>query len=57
MIAEAEIVRGAPIAGALRRQCEEAIEKANITPHLVNIVAGEVTRRVWDFDKSELVDR
>ncbi|GJM20091.1 MAG: bifunctional protein FolD [Planctomycetota bacterium] len=42
MIAEAEIIRGAPIAGALRRQCVEAIEQAQLTPHLLNIVAGDL---------------
>lgn len=42
MIMEAELIRGAPIAGSLRRQCIEAIEAAQLTPHLVNIVAGDV---------------
>lgn len=37
----AERVRGAPIAGALKRQVAAAVEAAGVTPVLLNIVVGD----------------
>jgi len=50
VIAEAEFLRGAPIAAALRRQCVDAIERAQLTPQLVNIVAGDAGASVSYLD-------
>ena len=37
----AELIRGAPIAGALRREVSAAVEAADISPCLVNVVVGD----------------
>lgn len=37
----AELIRGAPVAGALRRAVSAAIEASSVTPCLVNVVVGD----------------